>query len=291
MIKENPELGTQESMETGLKYWKSLDALAETPGFNEWIQDEFPQGASFLQGFERRGFMKIMAASFGLAGLGMTGCRRPEQAIMPYGKSPEELIPGVPNYYASSMPSPHGNLPLVVESHSGRPTKIEGNPSYLSFGGSTDVYAQASVLDLYDPDRAMGSFRKDDNKEDAITWSSLDTKSSIQEVAKWGEEGKLAVLADKSFSLARSKLSLNSSPKGFNGLSTKQSIFGVPKRFSHKESDSNREDCELFPTSVKLIGFFLWIQTFLVPANLILLPTLVLSWADARFQVHQMPRK
>ena len=214
MIKENPELGTQESMETGLKYWKSLDALAETPGFNEWIQDEFPQGASFLQGFERRGFMKIMAASFGLAGLGMTGCRRPEQAIMPYGKSPEELIPGVPNYYASSMPSPHGNLPLVVESHSGRPTKIEGNPSYLSFGGSTDVYAQASVLDLYDPDRAMGSFRKDDNKEGAITWSSLDTKSLIQEVAKWGEEGKLAVLADKSFSLARSKLITELKSKG-----------------------------------------------------------------------------
>ena len=147
-----------------------------------------------------------MAASFGLAGLGMTGCRRPEQAIMPYGKSPEELIPGVPNYYASSMPSPHGNLPLVVESHSGRPTKIEGNPSYLSFGGSTDVYAQASVLDLYDPDRAMGSFRKDDNKDGLVTWSSVGTESLINEVAQWGKEGKLAILADKSFSSARSKL-------------------------------------------------------------------------------------
>ena len=214
MIKENPEQGTQESMETGLKYWKSLDALAETPGFNEWIQDEFPQGASLLQGFERRGFMKIMAASFGLAGLGMTGCRRPEQAIMPYGKSPEELIPGVPNFYASSMPSPHGNLPLVVESHSGRPTKIEGNPSYLPFGGSTDVYAQASVLDLYDPDRAMGSFRKNDNKDGSATWSSVGTESLIQEVAKWREEGKLAILADKSFSLARSKLVTELKSKG-----------------------------------------------------------------------------
>ena len=145
MIKENPELETQESMETGLKYWKKPRCLSRNPGFNEWIQDEFPQGASFfLQGFERRGFMKIMAASFGLAGLGMTGCRRPEQAIMPYGKSPEELIPGVPNYYASSMPSPHGNLPLVVESHSGRPTKIEGNPSYLSSEAPTRMLKQVS---------------------------------------------------------------------------------------------------------------------------------------------------
>ena len=190
----------------GREYWKSLDDLADTPGFREWVQDEFPQGASMLEGFERRGFMKVMAASFGLAGLGMTGCRRPEQAIMPYGKSPEELIPGVPNFYATSFPSPHGNLPLIVESHSGRPTKIEGNPSYLPFGGSTDIYAQASVLDLYDPDRARGSFRKNENKDGTFSWSSVDTKSLLKDIAKWTGDGKLAILADHSFSLVRSKL-------------------------------------------------------------------------------------
>ena len=214
MIRKNPEQDPEESVETGMKYWKSLDDLADTPGFREWIQDEFPQGASLLQGFERRGFMKIMAASFGLAGLGMTGCRRPEQAILPYGKSPEELIPGVPNFYATSMPCPHGNIPLVVESHSGRPTKIEGNPSYLPYGGSTDVYAQASVLDLYDPDRARGSFTKNESKDGPVTWSSAGTKSLVNVVANWAEEGKLAVLADHSFSLARLKLSGELKAKG-----------------------------------------------------------------------------
>ena len=99
---------------TGKRYWKSLDNLADTPGFKSWVELEFPEGASMLEGVQRRGFMKLMAASFGLAGLGMTGCRRPEHTIMPYGKSPEELIPGVPNFYATSMPSPHGNIPLIV---------------------------------------------------------------------------------------------------------------------------------------------------------------------------------
>ncbi|MBN37996.1 MAG: hydrogenase [Opitutae bacterium] len=214
MIRENSEQIPEDSPEPGMKYWKSLDALAETPGFQDWIQDEFPQGASMLQGFERRGFMKIMAASFGLAGLGMTGCRRPEQTIMPYGKSPEELIPGVPNYYATSMPSPHGNIPLVVESHSGRPTKIEGNPSYLPFGGSTDVYAQASVLDLYDPDRARESFRKKENQEGDLSWASVNTNTLIAEVSEWTKDGNFAILADRSFSLARTKLSSELKDKG-----------------------------------------------------------------------------
>jgi molybdopterin-containing oxidoreductase family iron-sulfur binding subunit len=197
MIKEV----SSEKTASGRQYWKSLDDLSQTSGFKEWIQDEFPQGASLLDGFERRGFMKIMAASFGLAGLGMTGCRRPEHTILPYGKSPEELIPGVPNYYATSMPSAHGNLPLIVESHSGRPTKIEGNPSFLPYGGSTDVYAQASILDLYDPDRARGSFRKDSKTG---SWNSVSTDSLVGEVSEWSKDGRVAILTDRSFSEARS---------------------------------------------------------------------------------------
>ena len=102
-----------------------------------------------------------MAASFGLAGLGMAGCRRPEHTILPYGKSPEELIPGIPSFYATSRPTPFGFAPLIAESHQGRPTKIEGNPSFTKSGGSTDIYSQASVLDLYDPDRAKGSFTRE----------------------------------------------------------------------------------------------------------------------------------
>jgi molybdopterin-containing oxidoreductase family iron-sulfur binding subunit len=142
---------------SGPRYWKSLDDLAETPAFKDWVEQEFPAGASELDGVNRRQFMKVMAASFGLAGLGMSGCRRPEQTILPYAKQPENVIPGVPVYYSSSMPSAYGNVPVIVETHTGRPTKVEGNPSYKPFGGATSVYTQASVLDLYDPDRATKS--------------------------------------------------------------------------------------------------------------------------------------
>ncbi len=142
---------------SGPRYWKSLDGLAETPAFKEWVAREFPAGASELDGVNRRQFMKVMAASFGLAGLGMTGCRRPEQTILPYARQSENVIPGVPIYYSSSMPGARGNIPVIVETHTGRPTKIEGNPSYKPFGGATSVYTQASVLDLYDPDRATRS--------------------------------------------------------------------------------------------------------------------------------------
>lgn len=146
-----------ESELSGPRYWKSLDDLAETPSFRDWVEREFPAGASEIEGVNRRHFMKIMAASFGLAGLGMTGCRRPEQRILPYAKQPENVIPGVPVYFSSSMPGSYNNMPVIVETQQGRPTKIEGNPSYRPHGGATDVYTQASILDLYDPDRATNS--------------------------------------------------------------------------------------------------------------------------------------
>ncbi|MGJ8649803.1 MAG: TAT-variant-translocated molybdopterin oxidoreductase [Opitutaceae bacterium] len=142
---------------SGPRYWKSLDSLAETPAFKDWVEREFPAGASEMEGVNRRQFMKVMAASFGLAGLGMAGCRRPEQTILPYSKQPENVIPGIPVYYTSSQPGARDNVPVIVETHTGRPTKIEGNPSYKPYGGATSVYTQASILDLYDPDRATKS--------------------------------------------------------------------------------------------------------------------------------------
>ena len=142
---------------SGPRYWKSLDDLAETPAFKDWVEREFPAGASEMEGVNRRQFMKVMAASFGLAGLGMTGCRRPEQVILPYSKQPENVIPGVPIYYTSSQPDQRDSIPLIIETHAGRPTKVEGNPSFKPYGGGTTLYAQASILDLYDPDRATKS--------------------------------------------------------------------------------------------------------------------------------------
>ncbi len=145
---------------SGPRYWKSLDDLAETPAFRDWVEREFPAGASELDGVNRRQFMKVMAASFGLAGLGMTGCRRPEHVILPYSQQPENVIPGVPIYFSSSRPGARENMPVIVETHTGRPTKIEGNPSYHPYGGATDVYTQAGILDLYDPDRLTKSRRQ-----------------------------------------------------------------------------------------------------------------------------------
>ncbi|MBT5716746.1 MAG: TAT-variant-translocated molybdopterin oxidoreductase, partial [Opitutae bacterium] len=208
MIKEIPE----KNLDNGKRYWKSLDDLAETPGFRSWVEREFPEGASMLEGVQRRGFVKLMAASFGLAGLGMTGCRRPEHTILPYGKSPEELIPGVPNFYATSMPTAQGNIPLIVESHNGRPTKIEGNPSYIPFGGSTNIYAQASVLDIYDSDRTRNPVVIDSkDNSDSKPLTSLDI---LDYTSEWMQNGKVAILADKSFSSAREQLKQQLISKG-----------------------------------------------------------------------------
>jgi molybdopterin-containing oxidoreductase family iron-sulfur binding subunit len=138
----------------GPKYWRSLDELADTPGFREQLAREFPDGASSIEGVDRRQFMRIMAASFALGGLGLAGCRRPESNILPYGKSVEYIVPGLPLYYATAMPLRKSAIPLLAETHQGRPTKLEGNPSYAPHGGASTMIAQASVLDLYDPDRA-----------------------------------------------------------------------------------------------------------------------------------------
>ena len=143
--------------ETGRKYWRSLDQLADTPEFRQWVEREFPQGASeWTDPVSRRHFVKIMGASFLLGGLGLaaTGCRRPEEKILPFGKMPENYVHGVPTYYSTAMPTRGSAIPLVVKATDGRPIKIEGNPQHPDSNGGTDRWAQASILNLYDPDRA-----------------------------------------------------------------------------------------------------------------------------------------
>lgn len=140
---------------TGPRYWRSLDDLAATPSVQAQIEREFPEGADSLNGVDRRKFFKLMAASFALGGVGLaTGCRRPESHILAYGKSVENIIPGLPLYYASAMPIRRNAIPVLAETHQGRPTKLEGNPTYAPYAGGTSGIVQASVLDLYDPDRA-----------------------------------------------------------------------------------------------------------------------------------------
>ncbi len=150
---EHPE--ASDRAKAGPRYWRSLDELAGTPGFKAAVAREFPEGASGMEGVDRRQFMKIMAASFALGGAGLAGCRRPEENILPFGKSVEGAIPGLPVYFATAMPMRSWAVPLLAETHQGRPTKLEGNPTYAPHGGSSSLLAQASILDLYDPDRSI----------------------------------------------------------------------------------------------------------------------------------------
>ncbi|MGA7574161.1 MAG: TAT-variant-translocated molybdopterin oxidoreductase [Terriglobales bacterium] len=140
---------------TGPEYWRSLEELAGSEEFQEMMHREFPKGASeWLDDFSRRGFLKTMGASLALAGL--TGCTRmPITEIVPYVRQPENVVPGRPMFYATAFTLGGYASPILVESHLFRPTKVEGNPQHPASLGGTDVYAQASVLDLYDPDRAQ----------------------------------------------------------------------------------------------------------------------------------------
>jgi MoCo/4Fe-4S cofactor protein with predicted Tat translocation signal len=139
---------------TGPQYWRSLEELAGSDEFQEMMHREFPKGASeWLDTFSRRGFLKTMGASLALAGL--TGCTRmPDTEIVPYVKQPENLIPGRAKFYATAFTLGGYASPILVESQMYRPTKVEGNPEHPASLGGTDIYAQASILDLYDPDRA-----------------------------------------------------------------------------------------------------------------------------------------
>ena len=123
--------------------------------FQTALHREFPKGASeWVDSVSRRGFLKVMGASLGLAG--MTGCvRLPLEPIVPYVRQPENVIPGRPMYYATAVTLGGYASPVLVESHLGRPTKIEGNDLHPASLGGTDIFAQASILGLYDPDRSQ----------------------------------------------------------------------------------------------------------------------------------------
>src|SRR3954470_18283895 len=152
--------------------WRSLEQLADTPEFRAFAAEEFPGFANVYEslgeaelrddegpeeGLNRRKFLALSAAALGLAGL--AGCRRPDLPILPFAVVPDEqtghVVHGKPTFYATSIPRAGGALPVLVESHDGRPTKIEGNPQHPCSLGSTDAHAQACILDLYSPDRVM----------------------------------------------------------------------------------------------------------------------------------------
>jgi len=139
----------------GPEYWRSLEELAGSDEFREMMHREFPKGASeWLDSVSRRGFLQLMGASLAMAG--MTGCTKlPIEEIVPYVRQPEQVIPGRPMYYATAFTLSGYASPLLVESHLGRPTKVEGNSLHPASLGGTDIFAQASILGMYDPDRAQ----------------------------------------------------------------------------------------------------------------------------------------
>src|SRR5262245_35229240 len=159
------------------EYWRSLAQIEDLPEYRAALEREFPEGASELSdGITRRELMTLVGASLSLAGL--TGCRRPVEEIVPYVAAPEDVVPGIPRYYATTMPFRRSAYGVIVESHEGRPTKIEGNPSHPSTLGASSSRVQASVVGLYDPDRSQSITLKGARK----SWTDF--------VTAWGELSK-----------------------------------------------------------------------------------------------------
>jgi molybdopterin-containing oxidoreductase family iron-sulfur binding subunit len=158
-------------------YWRSLAQIEDLPEYRDALEREFPEGASELpDGITRRDMMMLLGASLSLAGL--AGCRRPVEEIVPYVTAPEDTLPGIPRHYATTMPFRRSAYGLIVESHEGRPTKIEGNPAHPSTLGASSARVQASVLGLYDPDRSQTVLQKGARK----SWADF--------VATWGQLSK-----------------------------------------------------------------------------------------------------
>ncbi len=179
------------NLQNGKNYWRSLDHLAETPEYKDFLHREFPQGAGqFDNSWSRRKFMTLMGASMAMAGL--SACRRPVEKIVPFVNRPEDVIPGVPQYYATTMPFGDHAYGLMVESMDGRPQKIEGNKLHPSTEGTSSAIMQAQTLALFDTDRARNVTNKGEQKslaEFASMWGVL-----YEQFKKTGGDG-LAVLS------------------------------------------------------------------------------------------------
>ncbi|MGZ5568183.1 MAG: TAT-variant-translocated molybdopterin oxidoreductase, partial [Limisphaerales bacterium] len=139
----------------GQEYWRSLDEVAQTPEFEEMLHREFPNAASEWDAtFSRRDFMRIAAASIALAGA--TACtKQPAKEILPYIRQPEALVPGKPMYYATAMPLDGYGTGVIVKNREGHPVKVDGNEDHPAVARGSSIWMQASILDLYDPDRSQ----------------------------------------------------------------------------------------------------------------------------------------
>jgi molybdopterin-containing oxidoreductase family iron-sulfur binding subunit len=188
---------------TGKKYWRSLGQRENTPEFRGWLEREFPQGAAEFEGGDvsRRSFLQLMGASMALAGLSFAGCRRPEKHLVPFTHGVEWSIPGKALFFATSYPTRKGAAPLVIATHDGRPTKVEGNPLHPASKGATNLHAQASILDFYDPDRSRFFLNKSEKSDAGAFEKALD-----ELIAKAGDGTGLAFLLEDVATPSRERL-------------------------------------------------------------------------------------
>jgi molybdopterin-containing oxidoreductase family iron-sulfur binding subunit len=183
-------------------YWRSLSELEGTPEFRFASEREFPEGAAEApEGISRRAMLGLMSATLSLSGL--AACRRPVEKIVPYVQAPEDMLPGIPLRYATTMPFRGSALGLLVASDEGRPTKIEGNEQHPSTLGSSNVWAQNAIYDLYDPDRSRAVLQAGAEKtwKDFVDyWSTLHAEHEAR-----GGDG-LAILLEPSTSPTEARL-------------------------------------------------------------------------------------
>ncbi|HEX4053589.1 MAG TPA: TAT-variant-translocated molybdopterin oxidoreductase [Tepidisphaeraceae bacterium] len=200
------------------EYWRSLEHLANTPEIQQSASAEFasyePDGMLSMSSLTRRRFMKLMGASMALAGLSLNGCRRwPEAKLAPYTSTPPNRIPGIPEQYATMMELGGVGSPLLVTSYDGRPIKIEGNPTHpfsetvKGRSGAADAIAQASILEMYDPDRSKAVINRSGGNEIATDWDHFTSamSSTIDSLTASPGSG-LAILCEATASLTTTRL-------------------------------------------------------------------------------------
>jgi len=254
-IKSKPKAKDRAHVErsdaTGKRYWRSVEDARDEPEFREWLEREFPAHASELTEESRRDFLRIMGASLALAGAAtIPGCRRPDHKILAYNRQPEDLVVGNPLYYATAIPTPGGGAQgVLARTIDGRPIKLEGNPLHPLNKGRTDALVQASILDLYDPDRSKEVLRNGEPIEGG--WRAFESFARTH-FADAGRGQGVAFIVEKmsspSLSRMRSRI-LNRWPEARwvphealdaeNTLAGAAIAFGAPHRTRHHLAKAN----------------------------------------------------
>lgn len=183
-----------------ITYWRSIENRRRTEEYIASLHDEFAPDMTDITAMDRRSMLKVMGASIALSGIGIS-CRRPEEKILPYVHEPESFTPGLAHYFATAQPTAFGAQGILVESHEGRPTKIEGNPSHPDSLGKASIINQAAALEIYDPDRSRFCSQKKSGGHVPAEWSEWEAFSgSLFHELRQKKGSKLALLVNNDIS-------------------------------------------------------------------------------------------